>query len=70
MLLCGAPPFRVVLPNYFVCMDAALGARVRKLFAAPEGGRDIPIKYPDATMMPGVAAGTSFWFETTRVERA
>jgi hypothetical protein len=54
-----------VLPNYFVCMDAALGARVRKLFAGPDGGRDIPFKYPDATMMPGVPAGTSFWFETT-----
>jgi hypothetical protein len=64
MLMCGAPPFRVVLPNHFVCMDAALGARVRKLFAAPDGGRAIPFKYPDAKMMPGVAAGTSFWFET------
>jgi hypothetical protein len=59
MLLCGAPPFRVVLPNYFVSTDAALGGRVREIFRAPNGGRDIPTAYVNAGSTPPV----SFWIE-------
>jgi hypothetical protein len=59
MLLCPALPFRVVLPNFFVCNDAALGATVRGLFAA-EQGPGIPFIYDNDAQIPGV----SFWFET------
>ncbi len=60
MLLCGAPPFDVVLPNYFVCKDRALGDRVRGIFKAKGGRRDIPLYYKNEASTPGV----SFWFET------
>ena len=60
MLLCERPPFRVLLPNYFVCADEALVAQVRVLFAAPTGGRDIPFTYTN----PGNTAACSFWIET------
>jgi predicted O-methyltransferase YrrM len=59
MLLCGAPPFRVVLPNHFVCTDPDLGARVREIFRSPSG-KDIPFHYVN----PGNTPGTSFWIET------
>jgi hypothetical protein len=59
MLLCGAPPFRVVLPNYFVCTDPALSVQVRQVFRATTGGRDIPFFYESQPDTPGV----SFWFE-------
>jgi hypothetical protein len=65
MLLCGAPPFRVVLPNYFVCTDADLGARVRAIFKS-ETGDNIPFVYNTGSQMPGV----SFWLETAAVGRA
>jgi Methyltransferase domain len=59
-LLCGAPPFKVVLPSYFVCMDENLGAQVRTLF---DGRPDMPIPftYNNGANIPGV----SFWLETT-----
>ena len=61
MLLCGAPPFRVILPNYFVCTDEALSERVLRIFQAEAGGRDIPFRYPNRAALPGV----SFWLQTT-----
>ena len=66
MLLCGAPPIRVILPNYYVCTDSWLGSRVRDIFRAGHGGRDIPIAYANAGKTPGV----SFWLETVRPLRA
>jgi methyltransferase family protein len=60
MLLCGAPPFRVILPNYFVSTDGALSEQVRETFRAPSGGRDIPTAYVNAGSTPPV----SFWIET------
>lgn len=66
MLLCGAPPFRVILPNYFVCTDPALGSCVRDIFRAGNGGQDIPIFYANAGTTPGV----SFWLETEPIVRA
>jgi hypothetical protein len=60
MMLCGSPPFRVVLPNYFICTDAALAARVRAIFMA-KAGQDIPFAYPNALK----TLPTSFWIETT-----
>ena len=59
MLLCRAPPFRVLMPNYFVCMDIALGNRVKNIFRA-DNSPDIPFLYPNNARIPGV----SFWFET------
>ncbi len=59
MLLCAAPPFSVVLPNYFVCSDADLSARVRALFRN-DARPDIPFWYNNGAGMPGV----SFWIET------
>jgi hypothetical protein len=61
MLLCATPPFRVVLPNYFVCTDAALGAKVRAIFRARNGEPSIPFNY----LNPGNTPGVSFWLETT-----
>jgi len=62
MLCCGAPPFRIVLPNFFLCNDPALSPRVRELFKAEvDQGRDIPFNYGHGLGFPGV----SFWFETT-----
>jgi hypothetical protein len=60
MLLCAAPPFRVVFPNYFVCTDAILGARVRAILQSPNANRDIPFCYAN----PGATPGNSFWIET------
>jgi len=65
MLLCGSPPFRVVLPNYFVSIDAALGTRVRELFKGTDGRRDIPYYYANDPLAPGA----SFWLETVPVAR-
>jgi hypothetical protein len=59
MLLCPEQPFRVVLPNFFVCTDAALGSTVRQIFRG-EAGHDIPFYYDNEAQIPGV----SFWFET------
>jgi hypothetical protein len=59
MLLCAGSPFRVVLPNYFVCSDADLGARARALLHN-EGAPDIPFWYNNGAGVPGV----SFWIET------
>ena len=61
MLLCGAPPFHVVLPNYFVCTDNTLSARVRSIFHVDGGALDIPFIYPTPARNPGV----SFWSEMT-----
>jgi hypothetical protein len=58
MLLCGAPPFRVVLPNYFVCTDSALSEHVRRIFHAPNDDRDIPFLHQTQA-----TPGSSFWFE-------
>jgi hypothetical protein len=66
MLLCAAPPFRVLLPNYFVSTDAALSARVREIFKGTGGQRNIPFFYNNDAATPGV----SFWFETVPVDRA
>jgi hypothetical protein len=61
MLLCPEQPFRVILPNFFVCTDASLGSTVRQIFRA-EHGLDIPFVYNTDAQIPGV----SFWFETNR----
>jgi hypothetical protein len=58
MLLCAAPPFRVVFPNYFICTDDRLGKRVREIFAA-KPGHEIPFFYANDAQIPGV----SFWIE-------
>jgi len=60
MLLCGAPPFRVVFPSHFISIDAALGARARALLAARAGAPAVPFKYPNA----GNTLPSSFWIET------
>jgi hypothetical protein len=61
MLLCRNPPFRTILPNYFVCNDPALSADVRRIFQASKSGRrDIPFFY-NTSSLPGV----SFWLEVT-----
>jgi hypothetical protein len=60
MLLGMASTFRVVFPNYFVCMDPDLSLRVRELFHAP-AGPDIPFHYTNAGNTPGV----SFWITIT-----
>ena len=40
MLLCGAPPFKVVLPNFFACdTEPRLASKVRGIFDAKPGGR-------------------------------
>jgi hypothetical protein len=59
MLLCAAPPFSVVLPNYFVCSDPALSTRVHDLFRN-DSGPGIPFRYNNGAGIPGV----SFWIET------
>jgi FkbM family methyltransferase len=58
MLLCQKPPFKVVLPNFFVCNDPALSKQVKQIFH-PEQGTDIPFLYKNNAQIPGV----SFWFE-------
>lgn len=60
MLLCGAPPFRVLLPAMYVSQDPAMAARVRAVFAGRGGGPDIPFLYPNDSRTPGA----SFWIET------
>lgn len=59
MLLCETPPFRVLLPNYFVGTDPALSARMREIFRSPHAGPDIPSHYANDGATPGV----SFWLE-------
>ena len=53
-----APPFRVLMPNYFVCMDFALGNRVEKFrsYQVP----DIPFLYPNnaACALPEFHSGS------------
>lgn len=49
--------FEVTMPAYFVSRDEELGPRVRALFRAPPGGKDIPFVYPNGTNCPGA----SFW---------
>lgn len=61
MLMCGAPPFRVTAPVAYLCQDADFSARVRRVFAAPADGPDIPFLYPNDAGTPG----SSFWLETT-----
>ncbi|WP_375463128.1 class I SAM-dependent methyltransferase [uncultured Methylobacterium sp.] len=60
MLMCGRPPFRVVAPIAYICQDAGMSARVRRVFASPSGAPDIPFLYPNDAGTPGA----SFWFET------
>lgn len=60
MLLCGAPPFKILLPNYFACSDEALSHRVKQLFDGRPGEK-IPFYYGNSTDVTGV----SFWLETT-----
>jgi hypothetical protein len=55
MLLCGAPPFKVIFPGYFVGSDTALGARARTLL----GALGIPFNYPNAAK----TLPSSFWLE-------
>jgi hypothetical protein len=57
MLLCGAPPFRVILPNYFICSDGALATRARAVLSA----MGIPFNYPNAAK----TLASSFWLEIT-----
>lgn len=63
MLLCEAPPFRVVLPNRFVCQEPGLSNIVRELFRSPTGAPDIPFEY-QSIRTPAV----SFWLESSRAE--
>jgi methyltransferase family protein len=59
MLLCGNPPFKVVLPNFFACNDEHLGPKIKAIFDARPGGK-IPFIYNNDAGIPGV----SFWIET------
>ena len=59
MLLCGSPPFRVVLPSYFVCKDGPLSDKVNAIFN-DRPGAPIPFLYKNDANIPGV----SFWLET------
>lgn len=61
MLMCGSPPFRVVLPVMYLCQDPAMSARVKRVFAARGPGPEIPFLYPNDSGTPGA----SFWFEMT-----
>lgn len=61
MLMCGKPPFRVTAPVAYLCRDGEFSARVKRVFAAPQGGPDVPFHYPNDTGLPGA----SFWFEMT-----
>ncbi len=62
MLLCGAPPFRVVFPSNFICTDAALGARSRTLLGPRGASKALPFAYPNAAK----TLPSSFWIETVR----
>jgi hypothetical protein len=66
MLLCGSPPFRIVLPNYFVCTDEVFADKVHEIFKGEDGEKDIPHHYPIPSRLPGV----SFWLETAGVREA
>ena len=59
MLLCGSPPFRPILPSFYVCNDEPFAARIKNIF---DGRPDapIPFTYNNDAQIPGV----SFWFET------
>jgi hypothetical protein len=57
MLLCGAPPFKVIFPGYFVCSDPALSAKARGIL----GALGIPFNYPNAAR----TLSSSFWLEIT-----
>jgi hypothetical protein len=59
MLMCGKPPFEVLLPVAFVAGDAEFGAHVRDLFCLPNR-KEIPFLNPDpkGPRHPG----GSFWF--------
>jgi hypothetical protein len=59
MLLCGTPPFRVVLPNFFACKDEQLGPKIKAIFDAKPDGK-IPFTYSNEGQTPAV----SFWIET------
>lgn len=59
MLLCAAPPFRVVLPNYFAGTDPRLAETIRGIFDS-RPGESIPFLYDNDAQIPGV----SFWLET------
>ena len=61
MLICTAPPFQVVLPNYFVATDPVLGPRVNEIARADPPGRDIPLRYNNGAD----TLGGSFWVEMT-----
>lgn len=61
MLLCGQPPLRPVLPNFFVCHDDELASIVIELFSGQDGGLTIPFYYPEPA---GELTGVSFWAET------
>jgi predicted O-methyltransferase YrrM len=62
MLLCGAPPFRVVFPSYFISTDKDLGARARALLEPRGASKTIPFNYPNAAK----TLPSSFWIETVR----
>jgi Methyltransferase domain len=57
MLLCGAPPFKVIFPGYFVGSDPALSAKARGIL----GAFGIPFNYPNAAR----TLPSSFWLEIT-----
>jgi len=57
MLLCGAPPFKVIFPGYFVGSDPALSAKARGILDA----FGIPFNYPNAAR----TLPSSFWLEIT-----
>jgi hypothetical protein len=62
MLLCHSRPFRVLLPNYYVCTDSVLSDEVRKILASKTTQRDIPFRYFENES--GGFPGVSFWIET------
>ena len=57
MLLCGAPPFKVIFPSYFVGSDPALSGKARGIL----GSFGIPFNYPNAAK----TLPSSFWLEIT-----
>jgi hypothetical protein len=59
MLLCGAPPFKGVLPNFFTCKDEQLAPKIKAIFDAKPDGK-IPFAYNNEGRTPPV----SFWIET------
>jgi hypothetical protein len=61
MLLCGAPPFKVIFPGYFVGSDPALSAKARGIL----GALGIPFNYPNAAR----TLPSSFWLEITGLQR-